>query len=223
MIDKNEQLTMDELLFEMKHKYKDFDITRQHLGRVVRANNRTRKRTRHQHFPKERYKKPTNKENEMNDFYKEVSKYPIDKIICLDETSVGSHLKPAYSRCYIGKRCVIKTNNNFVFRSFTLLVAINNKKCVGKIFYEKGGTTQETPMTNSPIENYFNQIKTYIKKKRDVYSFEELAKNVDTSIEKVKPENYKNYFEYAYGTTKKTEYTRKSSTRKHKLKLYKDV
>ena len=270
MIDKNEQLTMDELLFEMKNKYKDFDITRQHLGRVVRANNRTRKRTRHQHFPKERYKKPTNKENEMNDFYKEVSKYPIDKIICLDETSVGSHLKPAYSRCYIGKRCVIKTNNNFVFRSFTLLVAINNKKCVGKIFYEKGGTTQErmvefletqifpkykdhliildnakshnnqmvkdaitksgnkflfsipyTPMTNSPIENYFNQIKTYIKKKRDVYSFEELAKNVDTSIEKVKPENYKNYFEYAYGPNNKTEYARKPSTRKHKLKTYK--
>jgi len=30
MIDKNEQLTMDELLFEMKNKYKDFDITRQH-------------------------------------------------------------------------------------------------------------------------------------------------------------------------------------------------
>jgi len=186
----------------------------QHLGRVVRANNRTRKRTRHQHFPKERYKKPTNKENEMNDFYKEVSKYPIDKIICLDETSIGSHLKPAYSRCYIGKSCVIKTDNNFVFRSFTLLVAINNKKCVGKIFYEKGGTTQErmvdfletqifpkykdhliildnvitksgnkylfsipyTPMTNSPIENYFNQIKTYIKKKRDVYNFEELEK-----------------------------------------------
>jgi hypothetical protein len=47
---------------EMKNKYKDFDITRQHLGRVVRANNRTRKRTRLQHFPKERYKKPTNKE-----------------------------------------------------------------------------------------------------------------------------------------------------------------
>jgi hypothetical protein len=143
MIGKNEQLTMDELLFEMKNKYKDFDITKQHLGRVIRANNRTRKRTRHQHFPKERYKKPTNKENEMNDFYKEVSKYPIDKIICLDETSIGSHLKPAYSRCYIGKRCVIKTDNNFVFRSFTLLVAINNKKCVGKIFFGKGGTTQE--------------------------------------------------------------------------------
>ena len=48
-------------------------------------------------------------------------------------------------------------------------------------------------------------------------------KKPDTSIEKVKPENYKNYFEYAYGTTKKTEYTRKPSTRKYKLKLYKDL
>ena len=36
-----------------------------------------------------------------------------------------------------------KTNNNFVFRSFTLLVAINNSKCVGKVFYEKDGTTKE--------------------------------------------------------------------------------
>jgi hypothetical protein len=42
-------------------------------------------------------------------------------------------------------------------------------------------------MTNSPIEFYFNQIKTYIKKKINVYSFEELAKKVDTSIERVKP------------------------------------
>ena len=46
---------------------------------------------------------------------------------------------------------------------------------------------------------------------------------MDTSIERVKPENYKNYFDYAYGTNKKTEYTRKLSTRKHKLKLYKDI
>ena len=51
MIDKNEQLTIDELLFAMKQKYKDLDISTRHLGRVVRANNRTRKRTRHQHYP----------------------------------------------------------------------------------------------------------------------------------------------------------------------------
>lgn len=269
IVDKNEQLTMNELLFSMKQKYNDLDITQQHLGRVIRANNRTRKRTRHQHFPKERRKQPTDKNKEMEAFYTKVHKYPLNKIICLDETSIGSHLKPSYSRCFIGKRCVIKTNNNFVFRSFTLLVAINNSKCVGKLFYEKGGTTKErmaefietqiapkykdhliildnakshnndmvkeailnsgnqylfsipyTPMTNSPIENYFNQIKTYIKKNRDVYTFDGLKNNIDKAIDNVKPENYKNYFQYAYGIQDDITYKRNPSTRKRKLKKY---
>ena len=92
---------MEELLFNMKQKYNDFNITRQHLGRVIRANNRTRKRTRHQHYPKERRNQLTDKNKEMEAFYNEVHMYPIDKIICLDETSVGSHLKPSYSICYI--------------------------------------------------------------------------------------------------------------------------
>ena len=269
-IDKNEQITMDELMIDMKQKYNNLDITSQHLGSIVRANNRTRKRTRHKHFPKERWKQPTNQNRELETFYNEVRKYPIDKIICLDETSIGSHLKPSYSRCYIGKRCVIKTNNSFVFRSFTLLVAINNSKCVGKIFYDKGGTTKErmvdfietqiapkykdhliildnagshhnnlvkeailksgnkylfsvpyNPETNSPIESYFNQIKTYIKKNRDVYTFEGLEKNVDKAINTVKPENYKNYFKNAYGIKDSINYTRQPSTRKCKLKKYK--
>jgi hypothetical protein len=129
-------MPMTELLVDLK-------ITPQHLGSVVRENNRTRKRTRHEHFPKLRYKKPIYKQSELDNFYNEVSKYPLDKIISLDETSIGSYLKPTYSRCYLGKRCVITTDNNFVFRSFTLLVAINNKKCVGKELYEKGGTTKE--------------------------------------------------------------------------------
>jgi CRISPR/Cas system CSM-associated protein Csm2 small subunit len=58
-----------------------------------------------------------------------------------------------------------------------------------------------------------NKIKTYIKKKRNVNNFEELAKNVDTSIEKVKPESYKNYFEYAYGTTKNRIYKKTINTK----------
>ena len=51
-------------LFDMKQKYPTFDITRQHLGRIIRTNNRIRKRTRHQHFPKERHHKPTDKNKE---------------------------------------------------------------------------------------------------------------------------------------------------------------
>ena len=38
---------MEELHKIVKKKYKDFDITPQHLGQVIRDNNITRKRTRH--------------------------------------------------------------------------------------------------------------------------------------------------------------------------------
>ena len=41
------------------------------------------------------------------------------------------------------KRCVIKTDDSYIFRKFTLLVAIKNSKCVGWKLYEKGGMTKE--------------------------------------------------------------------------------
>ena len=269
LLKQNEQLTMNELAIDIKRKYPSFDITPQHLGQVIRDNNKTRKRTRHEHFPKERYKKPIEKENEMNKFFTEVRKFPINKIICLDETSVGSALKPTYSRCNLGRRCVIKTSNQFVFRKFTLLVAISNTKCVGKELYEKGGMTKErlleflekhifsnykdhliildnagshnneliknaitksgntylfcipyTPKTDA-IEEYFNQIKTYMKKNRNVENYEQLEKNVENAFERVKPENYRNYFQHAYGTKEHIIYNRKPSTRRKKLKVYK--
>ena len=143
LLKQNEQLTMNELLMNMQNKYPTFDITPQHVGQIIRDNNKTRKRTRHEHFPKERYKKPIEKQNELNKFYSKVKQFPINKIICLDETSVGSALKPTYSRCNLGRRCIIKTTNQFVFRKFTLLVAISNSKCVGKELYEKSGITKE--------------------------------------------------------------------------------
>ena len=71
------------------------------------------------------------------------------------------------------------------------------------------------------MPNYFNQIKTQIKKNRDVYTFEGLEKNVDKAIDNVRPENYKNYFKNAYIIKDDTTYKRKPSTRKCKLKNYK--
>jgi len=270
LLKKNEQLTMNELAFDMKQKYPTFDITPQHLGQVIRDNNITRKRTRHEHFPKERYKKPIEKQTELNKFYSRVKQFPMNKIICLDETSVGSALQPTYSRCYLGRRCRIKTSNQFVFRKFTLLVAISNSKCVGKELYEKGGMTKErlleflekhifpnykdhliildnagshnneliknaitksgntylfavsyTPRSNLPIEAYFNQIKTYMKKDRNVGNYQQLENNVDKAIEKVKKENYKNYFEYAYNLKEGYELKRKQSKKKFEILIYK--
>jgi len=266
LLKKNEQLTMQELVVDMKHHYSNFDITPQHLGQIVRDNNKTRKRARHEHFPKERYRKPIEKQSEMNKFYSMMKQYSLDKIICLDETSVGSALKPTYSRCNLGRRCVIQTSNQFVFRKFTLLVAISNSKCVGKELYEKGGMNTErlleffekhifpkyknhliildnakshnnetiksaitksgndylfcvpyTPKTDA-IEAYFNQIKTYMKKNRNVHNYEQLENNIDNAIGKVKPQNYKNYFEYAYNLKEGIQMERKPSTRKRKLK-----
>ena len=134
---------MNELVKLIKKKYKDFDITPQHLGKVLRDNNKTRKRTRHQHFPKTRYNKSINRKKELQKFYKEVSKYKLNKIISLDETSISPAMIAEYSRCTSGKRCIVKTDDSLFFRKFTLLVAIKNTKSIGWILYEKGGMTKE--------------------------------------------------------------------------------
>ena len=156
---------MEELHKIIKKKYKDFDITSQHLGQVIRDNNITRKRTRHErwiknlrffihptfnkikqsfillneHYPNERYGNPTDIKKELKAFYKEISKYSLDKIISLDETSIQPSMIMEFSKCALGKRCVVKTDDNYFFRKFTLLCAISNSKCVGATFYKEGG------------------------------------------------------------------------------------
>ena len=49
----------------------------------------------------------------------------------------------AQLRYELGQRCIVKTDDNIVFKKFTLLVAISNSKCIGHILYEKGGMTKE--------------------------------------------------------------------------------
>lgn len=157
----NEQITMEELVKEVKKKYPTFDITPQHLGKVIRDNNITRKRTRHQHFPKSKYGKPIDRQQELNKFYSEVDKYPLNKIICLDETSIKPSMILEYSRCRLGKRCIIKTDDNIVFQKFTLLVAISNSKCVGYKLYQKGGMTKER-LVEFLENNVFNKYKNHL-------------------------------------------------------------
>jgi hypothetical protein len=75
MMDENKNIT-----FFKKAPDKDFDISQQHLGRIMRNHNRTRKRTRHEHFPSERRKITTDKEKELDDFYNTVKQYPVDGV-----------------------------------------------------------------------------------------------------------------------------------------------
>lgn len=96
-----------------------------------------------------------------------------------------------YSRCELGQRCVVKTTDSYLFRKFTLLVAISNSKCVGYMLYKK------------------------------VLKFDELQKEVSKATQKVKKENYKNYFLYAYKKSKLTLPDKKKSTLRRKPKNYK--
>lgn len=62
LLKQNEQITLSELAKLIKKKYKDFNISSRQLGNILRDNNKTRKRTRHEHFPTVRYSKPLDKE-----------------------------------------------------------------------------------------------------------------------------------------------------------------
>lgn len=139
---------------------------------------------------------------------------------------------PPYSKCNLGKRCIFKTDDNYVFRKFTLLCAISNSKCIGKKLYEEGGMTKErfvkflednifdkyknhlivldnagshnndyvkkaiiksgnkylylipyNPQLN-PIEQYFNQIKHYLKLHKKVLKYDELKDEIKNAIKK---------------------------------------
>jgi len=48
-----------------------------------------------------------------------------------------------------------------------------------------------------PIEQYFNQVKHYIKKESPI-SFEDIKKTLAHSIKQVKEKHYQNYFIHAF-------------------------
>jgi transposase len=56
-IKKNKTITMEDLLVKVKEKYHSFDISRRHLGRVIKDNNITLKITRVRHEPTKRFGK----------------------------------------------------------------------------------------------------------------------------------------------------------------------
>jgi transposase len=229
LLKKDKHLTMEALAKKIKEKYNNFNITPQHLGKVIRDNNITRKRTKTMHYPKTRYGVETNLKEDLSKFYKEVDKYSLDKIICLDETSIAPYMMPEYSYCPLGRRCVIPTDDNFIFRKYTLLVAISMNGLVGAKIYEKGGMTKERfvyfidqfikdkykkhliildnagshyneivknkifqtdnkylysipyqPKTNS-IENFFSQLKHYLKLNKPSSSFSQIKTNIENA------------------------------------------
>ena len=187
----------------------------------------------------------------------------------IDETSVSTSLTHNYCRAFLGDRCIKKTTNNEVFKKYSLVVAINNKKCISSELYQNGAVNAERfneflknicskvkgklfvldngqihkkestkqiikesgnylvytcpyhPRLNS-IEQFFNQMKHYIKLDKP-NTFTTLDGSVKSSIDKIKPTNYENYFIYAYNKDYyKNKLNNKKYTRRRTLKIYKN-
>jgi len=138
-INKNKTITMNDLLSKIKSNYPSFDLSSRQLSRVVKDNNITLKITRIRHEPVKRFGKHIDINEKLKDFYDEVKKYKLDDIICIDETSIKSLQKRNHCYNEIGKRCVIKTQSQEVFKKYTGIFAISTKGVLGWELYEKSG------------------------------------------------------------------------------------
>jgi hypothetical protein len=138
-IKKNKTITMNDLLSKIKNKYPSFDLSTRHLSRVVKDNNITLKITRIRHEPNKRFGKDIDINSKIKDFYEEVKKYKLEDIICIDETSIKSLQKRNHCYSELGKRCVIKTQSQEVFKKYTGIFAISVDGVLEWDLYEKGG------------------------------------------------------------------------------------
>jgi transposase len=266
---KHSDIQMNFLQELLKSKFPKLDISRQYLSDIIRANNITRKRATFKHFPKTYRGNIRNEQQELKEFFDVINKFKLEDIISIDETSVSTSLTHNYCRAFLGDRCIKKTTNNEVFKKYSLVVAINNKKCIASELYQNGAVNAERfneflknicskvkgklfvldngqihkkestkqiikesgnylvytcpyhPRLNS-IEQFFNQMKHYIKLDKP-NTFTTLDGSVKTSIDKIKEENYENYFIYAYNKDYyKNKLNNKKYTKRRTLKIYKN-
>ena len=135
----NKTITLQELLQKLKDKYKGVDLTTTQIFRVIKDNNITLKITRIRHEPVKRFGKDIDINTNIKKFYEEIKKHKIEDIICIDETSIKSLQKRNHCYSSKGKRCVIKTQSQEVFKKYTGIFAISVNGVEGWDLYEKSG------------------------------------------------------------------------------------
>jgi transposase len=138
-IKKDKTITTEDLLIKVKEKFKDIELSRRHITNIIRDTNNSLKLTRFRHEPIKRFGKDININEKIKEFYKEIKKHNLNDIISIDETSVSLLMKRNHCYSEVGKRCVIKTTSQEVFKKYTAIFAINNKGVIGWELYEKGG------------------------------------------------------------------------------------
>jgi len=135
---KNKTITMSELMIKLKEKF-NVSLSRFHINRIINDNNITLKITRIRHEPVKRFGKDININKELDEFYEEIKQYKLEDIICIDETSIGLLQKRKHCYNKLGKRCIIKTNSQEVFKKYTGIFSISTEGVLGWDLYNKGG------------------------------------------------------------------------------------
>jgi len=141
-IKKNKTITMNELKDKIKEKF-NVELSRFHINRVINDQNITLKITRIRHEPQTRFGKEININQKLKEFYDEIKKHKLEDIICIDETSISGLQKRHHCYSELGKRCVIKTQSQEVFKKYTGIFAISSEGVLGWHLYDKGGIDSE--------------------------------------------------------------------------------
>jgi transposase len=135
----NKTITINELLTKLKNKFKTLNLSKTHLHRIIKENYISLKLTKIRHEPIKRFGKDINIKEKIKQFYNEIKNYNIGEVICIDETSINSLQLRHYCYNDVGKRCVIKTNSQEVFKKYTGIFAISVNGVEGYELYNKGG------------------------------------------------------------------------------------
>lgn len=142
-LNQDKTLTTEDLLVKLKREYPDCDITRRHLHTIIKDNNISLKLTRYRHEPTKRFGKDVDINKNLKDFYKTVKAHSLKDIICIDETSINALQNRKFCYETVGKRCVLKTTSQQVFKRYTAIFAIDSQGVIAWEIYEKGGINSD--------------------------------------------------------------------------------
>jgi len=142
-LNKYPDITIKQLYVKLVAQFPENILNRQYIHEIIRDNNITRKRATSTHFPLTFRGQPRDKRKELQAFFDVIKKYNLRDIISIDETAVRPGMSFNYCRSPLGNRCYIKTNSNEIFKKYSLIVAINNKKCLAWHLYDQGAVNAE--------------------------------------------------------------------------------
>ena len=148
------------MLAKLSNKYSKLNITRRHISRIIKENYISLKLTKIRHEPIKRFGKDINIKEQIKDFYNEIKNYNIDDIICIDETSLNSLQLRHYCYNEVGKRCVVKTNSQEVFKKYTGIFAISINGVEGYELYNKSGIDGDRLLAF--LERFINKYKNKV-------------------------------------------------------------